>query len=425
MKTQGSSFSVHFVRILKNKTQQGIKYYLTWQSAEFDSQTNDRNIYDKIVCYQVYDAITDTCLIDNIKKDTLIVDITSYVKPGRKFIVKTVIQNEAGEVDGIYPQESPALPVFVPNIQYVPSHDPLHPKYPLWINEMSTSEREKLENADFFKQWLLTTTTLYPDLRYCHDFKGGASNPPEYSVWDLKWRNDNFFLFHGNEEGRPITEIKQQGLTPPEIDGDTFLHQAVHFSCTESTTYSFSCATLFAAQDSTVDSFDKGPRNRYIYMLNAPGGVDVDKTTFAIESELEVAFFGGVDAQHIIGAFTFIIDPEGETDMELTDFTYMNPETFPEPPEGKCHIILAIQDYANTNLIVYSNGININEGKQSYLTVDINKMYTFVVESENKYKFFINGEKVSNSTARIYNLKPADHLINGVVVFEYSDLPYF
>ncbi|TGB80774.1 hypothetical protein FEK47_24430 [Escherichia sp. E3659] len=424
MKIQDSSFGVFFVRILKNRTSQGIKYHLTWQSAEFDSQTYDRNIYDKIVCYQVYDATTDTCIIDNIKKDTLIVDITSYVIPGRKFIVKTVIQHKEGEYE-IYPQDSPALPVFVPDIQYVPSHDLTHPKYPLWINEMSAAERDKLENADFFKQWLSTTTTLYPDLRKCRDYRGGQPNPPQIPLWDLKWRNDDFFLFHGNEEGRPIAEIKQQGLTPPEIDGDPFLHQAVHYFCTESTTYSFACSTLFAAQDSTVDAFDKGPRNRYVYMINAPGGVDVDKSTMAPESELEIAFLGGVDAQYIIGAFTFKIDPESEVGMELTDFTYMNREAFPQPPEGKCHIILAIQDYANTNLTVYSNGININEDKQPYLTVDINKMCTFVVESENKYNFFINGEKVSSSAARIYNLKPADHLINGVVVFEYSDLPFF
>ncbi|TLI63399.1 hypothetical protein FEK66_22450 [Escherichia sp. E1130] len=167
MKMQDSSFSVNFVRIIEKKSPQGIKYYLAWQSAEFDSASYDRNIYDKIVCYQVYDAITDTCLINKIKKDTLTVDITSYVKPGRKFIMKTVIQNTAGEYEA-YPQESPALPVFVQDLQYAPSHDLTHPKYPLWINEMSTSEQEKLKNADFFKQWLLTTTTLYPDLRKCY-----------------------------------------------------------------------------------------------------------------------------------------------------------------------------------------------------------------------------------------------------------------
>lgn len=68
MKMQDSSFSVNFVRIIEKKSPQGIKYYLAWQSAEFDSASHDRNIYDKIVCYQVYDAITDTCLINKIKK---------------------------------------------------------------------------------------------------------------------------------------------------------------------------------------------------------------------------------------------------------------------------------------------------------------------------------------------------------------------
>lgn len=160
-------------------------------------------------------------------------------------------------------------------------------------------------------------------------------------------------------------------------------------------------------------------------MLNVPGGVDVDKTTNDPERQLEIAFWGGVDAKYITGGFTMLIDPESDAGIEITDFTYMNPDVSPEPMEGKCHIILAIQDYADTNLIVYSNGININEDKQSHLTVDINAMCTIVVESKNKCNFFINGQKVNDSPARIFNLKPADHLINGVVVFEYNDLPYF
>ena len=417
MKMQDSSFSVNFVRILEKKTPQGIKYYLAWQSAEFDCVSYARNIYDKIVCYQVYDAITDTCLIDNIKKDTLTVDITSYVKPGRKFIMKTVIQNTAGEYE-IYPQESPALPVFVQDIQYVPSHDLTHPKYPLWINEMSTSEQEKLKNSDFFKQWLLTTTTLYPDLRKCYSLDL-FSNMKNIPLWDLKWRNDNFFLFHGDEKGRPIAEIKQQSLTPAAIESDITIRGKLYNECIEYTTYSFGMGTALAVQDSTVDVVDKGPRNRYIYMIDAPGGVDVDKTINDTSGniDLEVDFLGGVDIQYIIGAFTMKIYTES---VEFTDFTYMNPEKFPEPPEGKCHIILSVEDYANTNLIVYSNGVNINKDKRSYLTVDIDKMCTFVVESENKHNILINGKTMSDSGARTYNLKPADHLINGVVVFEYT-----
>lgn len=177
--------------------------------------------------------------------------------------------------------------------------------------------------------------------------------------------------------------------------------------------------TVCAVQNSTVDVVDKGPRNRYIYMIDAPGGVDVDKTTNDTNGniDLEVDFFGGVDIRYVIGAFTMKIYTES---VEFTDFTYMDPKKFPEPPEGKCHIILSIQDYANTNLSVYSNGVNINECKRSFLTVDIDKMCTFVVESENTHRIIINGKTMSDCGARTYNLKPADHLINGVVVFEYS-----
>ncbi|TGB97319.1 hypothetical protein [Escherichia sp. E2748] len=151
--------------------------------------------------------------------------------------MKIVIQNTAGEYEA-YPQESPALPVFVQDVQYAPSHNLTHPKYPLWINEMSTSEQEKLKNADFFKQWLLTTTTLYPNLRKCYipDFFSKLKN---ISLWDLKWRNDNFFLFHGDEEGRPIAEIKQQSLTPPVIENNIIICGKPHSQCIEYTTYSF------------------------------------------------------------------------------------------------------------------------------------------------------------------------------------------
>ncbi|RZM92123.1 MULTISPECIES: hypothetical protein [unclassified Escherichia] len=283
---------------------------------------------------------------------------------------------------------------------------------------MSTSEQEKLKNADFFKQWLLTTTTLYPNLRKCYipDFFSKLKN---ISLWDLKWRNDNFFLFHGDEEGRPIAEIKQQSLTPPVIENNIIICGKPHSQCIEYTTYSFGMGTVCAVQDSTIDVVDKGPRNRYIYMIDDPCGVDVDKTIGYTNDKynLEVDFLGRVDIRYIIGVFTMKIHTES---VEFTDFTYMNPEKFPEPPEGKCHIILSIQDYANTNLIVYSNGVNINEGKRSYLTVDIDKMCTFVVESENTHRILINGKTMSDSGARTYNLKPADHLINGVVVFEYS-----
>ena len=404
-------YGVNFLRLTYDSLAEDKTYFISWQSAEFTSFGEQRNIYDNIVKYKLYNVSTNQCIIDDIDKDDLSVDVTSLAKEGAEFTLKTVVNVKGDNIE--YDVETPQYPIKIPESVDIPGNDSQgNTKLPRWIDDLSPEDKEKIISSDFFKSWLKTTTTLHVDLTKCTELRGKVPIP----ISDIVWRDDSLLLFHGNEEGRPVSEIIKQGLTPPEPYGDFVIHQPTHFKCVESTSYSFYVTIKFALPDSTIDSYEKGVRDSYVYLINAPGGVDVDKT-YKEDPEYEVAFPGGVSSEYVIGAFIFRKNDSNKS--ILVDFNYFDNSIISPPETEECYVFICFMERSETILTIASNDMVISGFNKSYIKLKTKQEYTFTFASKYNHGIFINGENnVSNTNS--YSFIPADHQVNGVLVIEWN-----
>lgn len=155
-------------------------------------------------------------------------------------------------------------------------------KVPDWIDST-------IDNELFYKNWLKTTTTLCVNLQNIKSDQVGTSTEAD----EIHWRNDNQWIFRGSGSTYTsypsIPDIFNKGIFPWKPDGGhlTFRPRVGEKkSGISSTSYSFNLARMFAAN---------------AYIINAPGGVDLDKTLDSWEQE--IAFPGGIAPQYIQGVF--------------------------------------------------------------------------------------------------------------------------
>jgi hypothetical protein len=181
---------------------------------------------------------------------------------------------------------------------------------PPWFLTLTPLEQQELAKQSYYQDWLEYTANR------CSDFGRLFKDNSKYT---LAWRthSDRYLLCHGDEEGRPTEEVFVTGLTAPEPltpaeptgealqsnPGSMLLRGGTHQGALESFSYSFFLATFFSRRDH--ESYH-GMEN-CVYVIDALGGVDVDRSIspeLLRSGEAEVAFPGGVNTRHIVGAFT-------------------------------------------------------------------------------------------------------------------------
>lgn len=213
---------------------------------------------------------------------------------------------------------------------------------PNWYQNLSLADKEKLNINDAYSNWRKVTTFLNKPLIDIY------TDTPDHS--NIKWRTDNRILFHGDEEFRPFkfgdgiqigsrNFVIDGGLTPPEPMGSLKMKPGEHVGSLESFSYSFA-VTFFFAREQEHFAYLPSPykiQTKYIYLTNAPGGVDIDYSVHS-PSEKEIAFPGGVLSKWILGAF--VLD---QTNAFL--YYIKNPScdtTIGEAPDGYVDIILSL-----------------------------------------------------------------------------------
>ncbi|HHL2713008.1 TPA: hypothetical protein ACQ39K_004649, partial [Yersinia enterocolitica] len=273
-----------------------------------------------------------------------------------------------------------ASPAILWSLQYVPGNKVT--KYPPWFKYLSEEEQNKLLSQSFFKNWLKTTTSLWPNISKIKEENENISK-------EILWRDDNRILFHGDEEGRNPHEIFISGLTPPEPMGSLKLRPGPHVGVLESFSYIFNGVMNFSTLDSSKTQL-KDQYERYIYLTDAPGGISVDKTlkTPISESESEVSFPGGVKSSFIIGAFVYRISEDLES-YENIRFQYNPAGKYSLPDAGKCHLIIGITD---DDLCFSSKGSS----------EEITLLEPITLINHGIYRVRYKNEKLSSSMSDVY-----------------------
>lgn len=175
-------------------------------------------------------------------------------------------------------------------------------KRPTWLPLAGTTVQET-ENAQWYKDWRSTTTTL------CTDFN--RIDPVKYPDWGTRLhRTDHELLYRG--DGRKPDVVFKEGFRPWDengtIDIATGGGRDGRSTAMVSTAYAPSSAILFARTGT------------YVYVVDAPGGLDVDLARGMPSgySESEIDFVGGVRPEFIRGAF--LVEGEAADDRKFTRY---------------------------------------------------------------------------------------------------------
>ena len=147
-----------------------------------------------------------------------------------------------------------------------------------------------IADKQFYKDWIKTTTSLCINLTNAE--KDNENHYP--SIDDgIVWRgNDHRFLFRASGGNFPsAADVLAKGFIPFEPDNGSLALQpdiGEKASGLTSTTYSATTASTFG---------------KHLYVLKAPGGIDVDRTVFGQPArwEDEIAFAGGLDSRLMHG----------------------------------------------------------------------------------------------------------------------------
>ena len=160
-------------------------------------------------------------------------------------------------------------------------------KNPPWLTKLPVTEQLRIAAKQWYQDWRATTVSLCVDPTQL-----AAQNPGR----KLAWRHDKGLLFRGTgtDSYSVPSAVFTQGLVPRGTRSNAGLKLrpgvSVPNSGLSSTSYRSRQAKYFGT---------------WIYVIDAPGGIQVDKVLngAAMNHESEVAFPGGIRAEHIVGAF--------------------------------------------------------------------------------------------------------------------------
>lgn len=194
-------------------------------------------------------------------------------------------------VDGTQANQSgPGTPPFVPSLLGIPGIDPVtgQQREPRWLLDLSEDEQNEIKKQYYFETWFESTPLLDSDPRKIF------SDNPGFNSDSFKWRNDSNILFHGDEIDRAPREVFSTGLTAiAPVSGKFNMRQSSEEGALSSFSYWSRTGVLYA--------YDYNLNMGYVYLTNAPGGVEID----LMRDEAEVAFITGVKSKYIIGALGY------------------------------------------------------------------------------------------------------------------------
>ncbi|WP_261119709.1 hypothetical protein [Serratia quinivorans] len=228
--------------------------------------------------------------------------------------------------------------VLYPDNNY-PGNEEVSPE-PYWYNTLPDELKGKINENNFYNNYLKTTMNLYVNLGFV--FSDNKGRPVVFRM-----NENNRILFHGDEENRPpyLASNGNESLgpelifggggTPPDVAGSLLMFPGYYRGSLESYTYSLPVANGYDGISSPIYLPSAFPDNsHFVYLSNAPGGIEVSKSLDGIKpSEAEVAFPGGVRSKWIIGVFItsptnefidYIVNPHADTDIGFAKFGFVD-----------------------------------------------------------------------------------------------------
>lgn len=312
-KMKVNSDNLGHLRVFINYVSGGVKKYIAWTS------NSKADLYKILVRrYEDDDPLTINVTPDKtyyglsgLPDDFLLIDVYARLKD----------VNDEELIGGV---------TVYPNSDYPELFDS-SPKGAYWYESQTDDVKENLNECQFYENYLNTTINISTNL-------GPIFEENKIKTNKLYFRTNNRILFHGDEENRPPylagDELNERmdmifggGGTPPEVNGSVLIFPGYFVGALES--YTYSLPITFGYDDKNAygpylpNAF---PENaKFIYVSNAPGGIEVSKSlNQVLDGEGEVAFPGGVRGKWIIGVFIdvpnkgftdYIINPNSDTEI--------------------------------------------------------------------------------------------------------------
>lgn len=190
-------------------------------------------------------------------------------------------------------------------------------KTPPWFSKLNVTEQKKLSSNSNYQDWLKTTLDL------CINFPDIQNQNYEKIIWRAHDLEHAGMLYYGaGSHHYEYHDVFKNGLAPIDFSGSLQIRNgAGSKSALKSTSFSFERAFLF--------SLEAKNQTRYVYVINAPGGIAVDETidpTLASLGEAEVAFVGGLRPEFVKGVF-ILGDQSNNSDVVIAQYI-PNPNYF-------------------------------------------------------------------------------------------------
>ncbi|CAI1853529.1 Uncharacterised protein [Serratia quinivorans] len=330
--------------------------------------------------------------------------------------------------DKVIVKESSA--VLYPDNNY-PDNSEISPE-PYWYHTLPYELKERINVNHFYTNYLKTTMNLYVNVGFVFDDNKGRS------VIFRKDNNDRI-LFHGDEENRPpylaSTDNENPGPelifggggTPPEVAGSLYMSPGYDLGAFESYSYSLPVANGYDTLSSPTYLPSAFPENsHFVYLSNAPGGIEVSKNLEGTNpSEAEVAFPGGVRSKWIIGVFItspensfidYIVNPHANTEIGCAPTGFVDVIISTDNPDW----FMLFEAVDTGSDFILGEPYKRIQKKGKYILYIINDVGEKIIKNENSQIYF-NEKLITHDTSTTIDFSNINDIKN-VFVISYTEL---